>query len=167
MPAHISFSEGVVLPCAISTAATGLYLESYLGLEYPSLDPQLNKKTLFVWGGASSVGCCAIQLARDSGYEVFTTASPHNHSLCFALGADRYFDYHKSSILDDIVHALREKHVVGFFDAISNSHIIQACIDVIKRLQLKAKVIATNPVPQNVRSEGIVVKSGKLLKQHS
>ena len=34
----------------------------------------------------------AIQLAHAAGYKVVTTASPKNHELCKALGADAVFD---------------------------------------------------------------------------
>ncbi|KAJ5922476.1 Polyketide synthase enoylreductase [Penicillium verrucosum] len=125
-------------------------------LSPPSTKPRSTGKTILIWGGASSVGSCAIQLARDSGYEVFTTASPHNHALCSAWGAAMVFDYQKESVIDEIIDALREKQVVGFFDAISKSYTIQACVDIIKRMQLNTKVITTNPIPGNVRLEGVV-----------
>ena len=47
---------------------------------------------LFVYGGSSSVGQYAIQLAKLSGYKVVTTASKRNHELVRGLGADLVFD---------------------------------------------------------------------------
>jgi len=47
---------------------------------------------LFVYGGSSSVGQYAIQLAKLSGYKVVTTASKRNHELVKSLGADLVFD---------------------------------------------------------------------------
>jgi NADPH:quinone reductase-like Zn-dependent oxidoreductase len=47
---------------------------------------------LFVYGGSSSVGQYAIQLAKLSGYKVVTTASKRNHQLVESLGADLAFD---------------------------------------------------------------------------
>lgn len=47
---------------------------------------------LFVYGGSSSVGQYAIQLAKLSGYKVITTASKRNHELVKGLGADLVFD---------------------------------------------------------------------------
>ena len=47
---------------------------------------------LFVYGGSSSVGQYAIQLAKLSGYRVVTTASKRNHELVKSLGADLVFD---------------------------------------------------------------------------
>jgi len=50
---------------------------------------------LFVYGGSSSVGQYAIQLAKLSGYKVVTTASKRNHELVKSLGADLVFDVSK------------------------------------------------------------------------
>jgi len=47
---------------------------------------------LFIYGGSSSVGQYAIQLAKLSGYKVITTASKRNHELVKSLGADLAFD---------------------------------------------------------------------------
>lgn len=47
---------------------------------------------LFIYGGSSSVGQYAIQLAKLSGYKVATVASPHNHELVKNFGADVVFD---------------------------------------------------------------------------
>lgn len=50
---------------------------------------------LFVYGGSSSVGQYAIQLAKLSGYKVVTTASKRNHELVKSLGVDLVFDVSK------------------------------------------------------------------------
>ena len=47
---------------------------------------------LFVYGGSSSVGQYAIQLAKLSGYQVVSTASQRNHELVKSFGADLVFD---------------------------------------------------------------------------
>lgn len=47
---------------------------------------------LFVYGGSSSVGQYAIQLAKLSGYKVISTASQRNHELVKSFGADLVFD---------------------------------------------------------------------------
>ncbi|OJI98878.1 hypothetical protein ASPVEDRAFT_60099 [Aspergillus versicolor CBS 583.65] len=43
--------------------------------------------------GIQTVGTLAIQFAKLSGYQVFTTCSPHNFDLVRSLGADAVFDY--------------------------------------------------------------------------
>jgi len=53
---------------------------------------------LFVYGGSSSVGQYAIQLAKLSGYKVVTTASERNHELVKSFGADLAFDVSNPSL---------------------------------------------------------------------
>lgn len=115
-----------MLPLAISTAAAGLYLPGYLGLDLPS--PNANpdtekkkKKTVLIWGGSSSVGATAIQLARASGLNVITTASMSNFAFVRDLGAVAVFDYRSESVVQDIVREIQGLggEFVGIYDAIS------------------------------------------------
>jgi NADPH:quinone reductase-like Zn-dependent oxidoreductase len=89
LPDSISFTEGSVLPLAFDTAAVGLYStgEGFLGLPHPSTNPSSTGKTLVVWGGSSSVGALAIQLAVASGLKVVATASKHNFDFVKKCGA--------------------------------------------------------------------------------
>lgn len=90
IPQSVSFAEGSVIPLALDTAAVGLYTSASdggLGLPYPSLKPSSSGKTIFVWGGSSSVGALTIQLAVASGAKVVTTASKHNFEFCKKCGA--------------------------------------------------------------------------------
>lgn len=48
---------------------------------------------VLVHAGAGGVGSVAIQIARQLGCEVFTTASPGNHDYCRSLGAVAAIDY--------------------------------------------------------------------------
>lgn len=84
IPAVMSFEEAVVLPLAISTAASALFQTDQLGLRHPTAarppdESAGSNEAVVVWGGSTSVGSNAIQLAVAAGYEVVTTASPHNH----------------------------------------------------------------------------------------
>ncbi|OQO07718.1 hypothetical protein B0A48_07415 [Cryoendolithus antarcticus] len=125
LPDSISFTEGSVLPLAINTAADGLYKgreDGFLGLELPTLTPTASGKTLVVYGGSSSVGAIAIQLAVASGATVIATASSHNHDFVAGLGASKVLDYKKSSIVDDVVEAVKStgsNNFIGIYDAIS------------------------------------------------
>ena len=58
-----------------------------MGLSDPSHKPSPSGKTIVVWGGSSSVGAFAIQLAVASGAKVVTTASQHNFDFCKQRGA--------------------------------------------------------------------------------
>lgn len=70
------------------------------------------------------IGCrqCAIQLARDSGYEVFTTAGVRNHEHCTILGAAKVFDYRNEAVHDGIVDALRERALWGGRRSVEGTH---------------------------------------------
>ncbi|KAJ5263528.1 Polyketide synthase enoylreductase [Penicillium angulare] len=158
LPADISFAQGSVLPCALSTAAAGLYQEEDLHLQLPCLDIKPTGKALLIWGGASSVGSCAIQLARSSGYDVVTTASPQHHEKCLRLGASKVFDYRSDSVRNEVIQALSDTHVVGVLDSISKQSTVQLCVDIVHALNLKVKIITTNPVPE-VTLKGVEAKA--------
>lgn len=127
IPSTLPYSQAVVLPLAVSTAAAGLYQKGYLELPYPTLHPALDPKskssgkTILIWGGSSSVGSTAIQLAKASGLKVITTASKKNLGYVRSLGATWAFDYRSESVARDIVYVLRDTKFMGAYDAISLS----------------------------------------------
>lgn len=113
LPAGLSYEDAVVLPLGISTAATALFQKDQLGLRHPSAAPDASGEVVVVWGGSTSVGSNAIQLAVAAGYDVLTTASPHNHERMRQLGASQVFDYAEAGVVPEIVAALRGRTVVG------------------------------------------------------
>lgn len=82
IPDSLYYEKACVLPLGLSTAACGLFQNDFLALQYPTVSTtrisNSTGETLLVWGGSSSVGSNAIQLATAAGYEVMTTASPKN-----------------------------------------------------------------------------------------
>jgi NADPH:quinone reductase-like Zn-dependent oxidoreductase len=132
IPDSMSFEHAVVLPLALATAACGLFLEDQLGLRTPSVDPQAaNGKTVLVWGGSTSVGSCAIQLAVAAGYEVVTTASPRNFAYVRGLGASHVFDYNDGNIVATLVQFLRDRDMAGALAISAGSG--ASCIEVLGR----------------------------------
>ena len=113
LPSTMSVEDAVVLPLAISTAASALFQRDQLGLRHPVSAPEPAGQTVVVWGGSTSVGSNAIQLAVAAGYDVVATASPHNHELLARLGASRVFDYAAATVVDDVIAALRGSVVAG------------------------------------------------------
>jgi threonine dehydrogenase-like Zn-dependent dehydrogenase len=105
--------QGAVLPLALSTAACGLFQTDKLALVRPEASPRPTGKTVLVWGGSTSVGSNAIQLAVAAGYDVFTTASPRNHDYVRQLGASQAFDYRSPTVVPDIVRALQGREFAG------------------------------------------------------
>ena len=113
LPDALAFEDAAVLPLGLSTAACGLFQTDFLALNPPSAAARPTGETLLVWGGSTSVGCNAIQLAVAAGYEVITTASPRNFDYVKRLGATMAFDYRRKSVVADIVAALRGRRVAG------------------------------------------------------
>ncbi|KAB8130751.1 NADP-dependent oxidoreductase [Gracilibacillus oryzae] len=89
-PANISFAEAAAVPLAGLTAYQALFDHGKL---------EKGQKVL-IHAGAGGVGSFAIQLAKEAGAYVYTTASPKNHDLLQTLGADEVIDYHTTDIKD-------------------------------------------------------------------
>jgi NADPH:quinone reductase-like Zn-dependent oxidoreductase len=113
IPDTLSYDDAATLPLAVSTASSALFQPDQLGLTPPTENPAPTEKTLLVWGGSTSVGSQAIQLAVAAGYEVITTASPHNFDAVRALGASSAFDYRNASVEAEIINAFRGKQFAG------------------------------------------------------
>jgi NADPH:quinone reductase-like Zn-dependent oxidoreductase len=58
IPAWMTFESASVIPLGLATAACGLFLEDFLGLQLPSApEPQKpTGQTVIIWGGSTSVG---------------------------------------------------------------------------------------------------------------
>ncbi|WP_163581364.1 NADP-dependent oxidoreductase [Gracilibacillus saliphilus] len=89
-PANISFEEAAAVPLAGMTAYQGLFDHGHL---------KEGEKVL-VHAGAGGVGTYAIQLAKEAGAYVYTTASEKNHELLRSLGADEVIDYRTTDFRD-------------------------------------------------------------------
>lgn len=61
---------------------------------------------MLIWGGATSVGSCAIQLAAAAGYDVVTTCSPRHFARARRLGARLALDYASPTVAADLAAAL-------------------------------------------------------------
>lgn len=113
IPDAMAFEDAAVLPLALSTAACSLFQDDHLGLHYPSAAAVPTGETVLVWGGATSVGSNAIQLAVAAGYEVITTASPHNFAYVTSLGASQVFDYASPTVVPDLIAAFSGRTLAG------------------------------------------------------
>ncbi|KAI8582558.1 hypothetical protein K450DRAFT_196925 [Umbelopsis ramanniana AG] len=132
MPDNLSYEHAAVVPLGMATAASGLFLKDFLALDLPTAPARLSSgKTLIVWGGSTSVGCNAIQLAVAAGYEVFSTASPRNFDLLKKLGASQVFDYNQKNVVQDMISALKEKTLAGAMAIGPGS--VSLCIDVLSK----------------------------------
>ncbi|WP_340030425.1 NADP-dependent oxidoreductase [Paenibacillus sp. FSL K6-1122] len=95
LPDSISYEEAAAVPLAGLTAWQVLFTHGDLK----------EGETVLIHAGAGGVGMYAIQLAKNAGAHVITTASEKNHELLYSLGADQVIDYKKENfeeILKDI-----------------------------------------------------------------
>jgi NADPH:quinone reductase-like Zn-dependent oxidoreductase len=116
IPAGSAFEDAAALPLAVSTAAVALFQSDQLGLAHPPTAPGevvARGETVVVWGGSTSVGLNAVQLAVAAGYRVVTTASPANHALLHELGAAEAVDYRDAEVVAKVVAAVGGQPVVG------------------------------------------------------
>ncbi|EJT98746.1 GroES-like protein [Dacryopinax primogenitus] len=105
IPESYSFDEAVTIPLAYWTAALGIFpsLQVPIPLSTSGLvSPTVTDQTFLVWGGSSSVGALAVQLAAIAGFKVIATASPRNFEYVKSLGADHVLDYHDADIVEQI-----------------------------------------------------------------
>jgi NADPH:quinone reductase-like Zn-dependent oxidoreductase len=156
IPEWMSYEEACVLPLGLSTAASALFQKDFLALEKPHVDnlgtltaPPRPWEIGLVWGGSTSVGSNAIQLAKAAGYEVIATASPKNFDYIHILGANEAFNYASETAVQDIIEAISTKKVAGAV-AIGNGS-TEACIEILSRTQGSNFVAqASFPFPEKV-----------------
>ena len=145
IPDALSFEQAAVLPLALSTAASGLFQEDQLGLPPPKLAAPERGETVLVWGGSTSVGSNAIQLARGSGYRVLATASPRNFAYARSLGADAVFDYHSPTAVDEIIQALGDSPLAGTLAIGARS--LSPALAIASRAPGRRRVASAHPSP--------------------
>jgi len=129
IPSTLPYENAAVLPLGLSTAACGLFQKDHLALEYPSANPKPTGQTLLIWGGSTSVGSNAIQLAVAAGYEVVTTASPRNSDYVKKLGASQVFDYNSRTVVKDVISAFNGKTLAGALAIGQGSS--EVCVDIV------------------------------------
>ena len=145
IPDAMSYEDASVLPLAVSTASAGLFEKTGLGLHLPSAPVVPTGQTVLVWGGSTSVGSNAIQLAVAAGYEVITTASPRNFDFVTSLGATLVFDYNSPTVITDIVAVLKDRNFAGAISFGTSG--APACVKIVAHATGKRFVaIATPPV---------------------
>lgn len=101
-PARLSHVEAASVPIGVLTAWQGLFDHAKLR----------SGERVLIHGGSGAVGVFAIQLARQAGAQIITTASARNTEFLEQLGANEVVDY-KSARFEEHV---REVDVV--FDSV-------------------------------------------------
>lgn len=168
IPDSISFTDASALPLGLVTAAGMLYETVTLNLKWPdaSLKASESQEVLIVWGGSSSVGACAIQLAKASGYRVIGIASKQNFDLMDQCGSEANFDYKNESMIEDVCNFVQEKGwtLAGIAAAIMAEDVFKACGKIAQRLPGHKFVSTSLPrgaVPEPEMPEGVKASNCK------
>lgn len=153
IPSEIDFADASVIPLGSGTALTGLFGKSYCALQYPTIPTKANGQSFLVWGGSTSVGCNAIQLAVAAGYQVITTASPRNFELVKSLGASHAFDYRSPNAQKEIIAVLKDTKCAGAIAIGEGS--AAPCIDIISAVpSVGRKFVAQASTPGGPPTKG-------------
>ncbi|KAI9640057.1 hypothetical protein NHQ30_011621 [Ciborinia camelliae] len=123
VPDFMSMEDAATLGVAVGTNGQGIY--QTLKLPLPS-QPAEKPIQLLIYGGSTATGTIGIQLAKLSGLEVITTASPNNFELVKSRGADKVFDYNDPQVGEKIREYTNNslKHV---FDTITLPSSVAIC----------------------------------------
>jgi len=162
IPASTTYEQASVIPLGLLTAVSGLFGKEYLALEYPTTNPKPTGKTVLITGGATSVGCNAIQLAVAAGYEVISTSSPKNFDLVKKLGASKVFDYNSPTVWEDVLASFKGKESAGALAITAPgppgpNPTLTACFDIVSKVD-GTKFVALTMVPPKEMPEGIGAK---------
>ncbi|QWT24081.1 zinc-binding alcohol dehydrogenase family protein [Subtercola sp. PAMC28395] len=147
LPETMSFADACVLPMGLTTAAAGLFEHDQLALELPAAGASPRNQTILVFGGATSVGMNAIQLARGAGYTVLATASRSNFELLEELGASKVVDYHDPDAVEQIIHHLSGRHLAGTLAVASGSLRQAIAVNAAPTVVGTRRVASAHPTP--------------------
>jgi NADPH:quinone reductase-like Zn-dependent oxidoreductase len=151
LPDSLTFEQAAVLPLAMSTAACGLFQKDQLALALPTVNPAERHETVLVWGGSTSVGINAIQLARNAGYRVVATSSPRHFDWLRSLGASEVIDRTSSNAVDELASAIGDQPLAGVLAIGSGS--LSPTIEIAARMPGSKRVSSAHPNPiTNVRA---------------
>ncbi|KIJ59658.1 hypothetical protein HYDPIDRAFT_32992 [Hydnomerulius pinastri MD-312] len=139
IPDNISFDQAASISVGIIPFAVAFYAQQPHGFAFTApfkADGGVGKyagQPVVIFGGASSLGQYAIQLAKISGFSpIITTASLHNKDLLHSLGATHVLDRKLSAAaLREEVAKITSSPITHAFDAISLEDTQQAAYDLL------------------------------------
>ncbi|KAJ3891284.1 dehydrogenase [Lentinula edodes] len=152
IPDDMSFESASTLGLAAFTACQVLWQSQKLPTP---VDIAKDPFPILVWSGASAVGQYAVQLAKQSGLQVITTASPRNHELLKKLGADAVFDYRDNEVVSKITTFCGDNGLNVAIDCASNDEsisLIAQCIGDRKESYI-ALVLPVEVKAKHIRSD--------------
>jgi NADPH2:quinone reductase len=114
VPGLLSMLEAAGVPETYFTVYDNVFTRGRLG----------TGETLLVHGGSSGIGSTAIQLAKQNGATVYTTAgSPDKCEFCRSLGADLAIDYRAQDFVQEIRQATGGRGVDVILDMVGGSYV--------------------------------------------
>ncbi|OAL52934.1 GroES-like protein [Pyrenochaeta sp. DS3sAY3a] len=133
IPAEVSDAEATTF--GISGCTAVLCVNERLGLRSSegapaSSSPAANGSTVFIYGGSTMAGLFSIQIAKNAGCSVITTASPHSFELVKKYGADSVFNYRSPTVVDEIIKA--HPNITMGVDCFSEGKSASICEGVLK-----------------------------------
>lgn len=155
LPALTSFTEAAMLPMAVETAWSGYWT---IGMSFDMKVKPEEKRGILVWGGASSVGSAAVQIAKSMGYKVFVTASEKHHAYIKTLGASECFDYKDKDVVGRIVESAKKGGFVVDRCYCAANGALEQCAEVLRKTKGKdlAKIANAPRLPENWKNDGEV-----------
>lgn len=135
----VSEAEAAGVNVALATVFNAFY--NLMGLPSPKVDADPNgsislgrvkettERTILIYGGSTTTGLMAIQLAKLSGMLVITTCSPANFGLVKEKGADHVFDYHNTKDCVEGIRRVSGGQLRLVFDSVGAFGYPQICAD--------------------------------------
>ncbi|TVY17738.1 Protein TOXD [Lachnellula arida] len=143
VPDFMRMEDAATLGVAVGANGQGLY--QTLKLPFPD-QPAEKPFPLLIYGGSTATGTIAIQLAKLSGLQVITTASPSNFELLKSRGADAMFDYNEPEVGENI-RKFTDNNLKYVYDIISSAPSVAICTAAISTApEPKAQYTALLPV---------------------
>ncbi|GMM36892.1 hypothetical protein DASC09_042170 [Saccharomycopsis crataegensis] len=137
-PAKITTYEGAA-SINLALVTVGLSMYNSFNASYDKSNQA--GKYLLVWGGATTTGFIAIQVARKIfGLRVLAVASKKHHEVLQSVGAEACFDYHDEDVIAKIVAHGGDNIVYGY-DTVSSDETLNSTY---KCLSTKKPAICEN-----------------------
>lgn len=162
-PATISFAAAATLPIASITAWRSLFNFGEL---------EAGQKVL-IHAGAGSLGCIAIQLAKNAGAYVITTATAKQHDFVKSLGADEAIDYETEhfqdmlSNIDIVLDTIGDQVQLDSYSVLKPNGILVAVnkypdMEKAQSLGVQAKFLVCTPDGELLKKVAALVDAGKV-----
>lgn len=162
-PVNMDFNKSASIPMGALTAWQAIFDTANLK----------SGQKILVHGASGGVGSMAVQLAKAKGAYVIGTASATNKDFVNSLGADEFIDYTSTAFEDEV------KDVDVVFDPIGGdtnkrsyqvlkkggflvSLVEKGSEELMKKYNVEAKVMASEPNPKQLKEITELVEAGKV-----